>query len=219
MRSSARRRLASCPDSRSLSARAFLDEEQKICACDTQARRKTPGLWAATAGAPKVKPARLETLGIRGTAGRDRSLSVMSSEECGAASSRFVRLPRYRRTRVRHALPKCSPQEPRATPPLGVEESRGRCGFACGLAAKLKSAAGIQMLRNRPRFLLSGRPQANPIPPFRAPKLIPRGCDAETHHGSGRFERARERGGLILLVRADHHPVLVELPALQELVA
>ncbi len=28
---------------------------EKIYVCDTQARRKTPGLWAATAGAPPVR--------------------------------------------------------------------------------------------------------------------------------------------------------------------
>ena len=55
IRSSARRRLASCPDSRSLSARAFRCVEKKICVGDTQARRKVPGLWAATAGAPPVR--------------------------------------------------------------------------------------------------------------------------------------------------------------------
>ncbi len=55
IRSSARRRLASCPDSRSLSARAFRFVMNKICIGGTQARRKVPGLWAATAGAPPVR--------------------------------------------------------------------------------------------------------------------------------------------------------------------
>ncbi len=49
----------------------------------------------------------------------------------------------------------------------GRPRAGARIGFARGLSAKLKSAAGIQMLRNRPRFRLSGRPQAKPIPPFR----------------------------------------------------
>ncbi len=57
------------------------------------------------------------------------SLGVWLAETSRRGSSCITR-PQYTRTQVRRALPKRSPQEPRAAPRLGAAECRARVGFA-----------------------------------------------------------------------------------------